>query len=636
MGNAWVAADRLKWLVALMLLMVWPVISQAASVKNVRMWLAPDHARLVFDLSGPVTHKLFTLQNPDRLVVDIPKSQMKTRLDKIVLGKSPISTMRSSRKGSTLRIVMDLKEKVRPRSFELKPNKQYGHRLVVDLYRNPKKVTQAAVKTPAVNQRREIVISIDAGHGGDDPGALGPGGVREKDVVLAIAKRLNVLLDREPGFRGELTRSGDYYISLRGRTRLARKKNADMFVSIHADAFKNPRARGASVWVLSPRGASSEMGRWLAKRENETDLIGGVGSVSLDDKNKVLKSVLLDMSMTASRADSREIASNIHRNIGRFAKMHKKHVEQAGFVVLKSPDIPSILVETGFISNPGEARKLKTSSYQRRMADAIFRGIKAHFYSKPPANSWVAWKKRGGKDLPVASVPVSSSDGSGDATERYKVVRGDSLSLIAKRNGMSVSQLKALNNLRSNTVRVGQWLTVRAPGSTQVASAQVATSRYKVVRGDSLSRIADRHGMSVAQLKALNKLRSNTVRVGQWLTVRGSSASTTAPVRAATSRYKVVRGDSLSRIADRHGMSVASLKSLNGLRSNTVKIGQILKVKARSVPVPKRIVKYKVVRGDSLSGIADRHGVSLSSLKAENRLSSNTIRIGQVLRIPAS
>ncbi len=554
--------------------MLLPVLAQAASVKNVRMWLAPDHARLVFDLSGPVTHKLFTLQSPDRLVLDIPRSQLKTQLSRVSLAKSPISAMRSAKKGSTLRIVLDLKESIRPRSFELKPNDKYGHRLVVDLYRKSQK-SRPSVKAPAVNQQRNIIVSIDAGHGGDDPGALGPGRVREKDVVLAIARRLKTLLDKEPGFKGIMTRSGDYYISLRGRTRLARKQNADMFVSVHADAFKNPRAKGASVWVLSPRGASSEMGRWLARRENATDLIGGVGSVSLDDKNKVLKSVLLDMSMTASRADSRDVGSNIHRNIARFAKMHKKHVEQAGFVVLKSPDIPSILVETGFISNPDEARKLKTASYQRKMADAIFRGIKAHFYNKPPAHSWVAWKKRGGKNRPQAVLPVAASKPVG-----------------------------------------------------------AGFSRYKVVSGDSLSRIASRHGMSVARLKSMNNLTSNTVRKGQWLTVASGSAKVRRPVSQPTSRYKVVRGDSLSRIASRHGMTLSQLKSMNKLRSNTVKVGQRLRVKARPAPPP--VIRYKVVSGDSLSRIASRHGVSLSALKAANRLASNSIRIGQVLRIPAS
>ncbi|WP_255611661.1 N-acetylmuramoyl-L-alanine amidase [Marinobacterium arenosum] len=434
-----------------MLLLLLGVTSvQAASVRNVRMWLAPDHARLVFDLSGPVEHKIFTLSGPDRLVLDIERSSLATDLGKLGLAKSPIDKIRSAQKGKNLRIVLDLNEKIRPRSFDLKPNDQYGHRLVVDLFRPEQQpVSVPLASSSSLDQKRDIVISIDAGHGGDDPGAIGPGRTREKDVVLAIAKRLDALLDAEPGFKGELTRQGDYYISLRGRTQLARKNNADMFVSIHADAFKNPAARGASVWVLSPRGASSEMGRWLARKENSADLMGGVGSVSLEDKDKVLASVLLDMSMTASRADSRELAKNIHSNIAGFARMHKSHVEQAGFVVLKSPDIPSVLVETGFISNPAEARKLRSSGYQRQMADAIFRGIKAHFHSRPPANSLIAWQQRGGQ-------------GQAGLTRQYRVVRGDTLSLIASRHGVSLSMLKKANRLSHDRIRVGQVLTIPA------------------------------------------------------------------------------------------------------------------------------------------------------------------------------
>jgi N-acetylmuramoyl-L-alanine amidase len=310
-------------------------------------------------------------------------------------------------------------------------------------------VTKTVVPVPGESGKRDIVVVIDAGHGGEDPGAIGPGGVREKDVVLAIARKLKDKIDARKGYRAELTRTGDYYISLRGRTDKARKRNADLFVSIHADAFKDPRARGASVWVLSGRGASSEMGRWLAQRENSADLIGGVGSLSLGDKDDVLASVLLDMSMNASRKDSHQVASRIHGNMDRFARMHKKYVEQAGFVVLKSPDIPSILVETGFISNPEEARKLRTASYQNQMADAIYRGIVDHFWEKPPAATYIAWQKQSGKP--------------GDGGERlYKVVSGDTLSVIAQRNGVSLQQLRTANRLNGDSIRVGQVLRIPA------------------------------------------------------------------------------------------------------------------------------------------------------------------------------
>ncbi|MEH6577521.1 MAG: N-acetylmuramoyl-L-alanine amidase [Amphritea sp.] len=426
----------------------------AAEVRNARLWIAPDHARLVFDLSGAVKHKLFTLSNPYRIVLDISSAKISADLAGLDLAKSPLTRMRSGpRNGKDLRIVLDLKESVKPKSFDLKPNDKYGHRLVVDLYRKESKpaVTKSAV--PVANNPktlRDIVIAIDAGHGGEDPGAIGSGRVQEKTVVLGVARELKALLAKERGFKPQLTRDGDYYISLRNRTKRARKHNADMFVSIHADGFNDKRARGASVWVLSPRGASSEMGRWLARKENSADLIGGVGTVSLEDKGDVLAKVLLDMSMTASLSDSREIANSVHRNVSRFAKMHKKRVEQAGFVVLKSPDIPSILVETGFITNPDEARKLKSRAYQKKMAQAIFTGIKAHFTAKPPALTYLAWQKDGGNRA-----------GSGSAD--YKVVRGDTLSVIAGRNGVSLAALRKANGLKNvDHIRVGQVLSIPA------------------------------------------------------------------------------------------------------------------------------------------------------------------------------
>ncbi len=441
----------------LVLLSCWLLVanSYAMEVHNVRVWIAPDHARLVFDLSGAVQHKLFTLKQPDRIVLDLSGAKLLSDLAAVDLSKSPISIMRSGSRngGKDLRIVLDLKEAVKPKSFALKPNNQYGHRLVLDLYREvseqiPQKTAIASSNDPTT--LRDIIIAIDAGHGGEDPGAIGPGRVKEKTVVLGIARELKALLAKERGFKPKLTRDGDYYISLRSRTQRARKMNADMFVSIHADGFKDKRAKGASVWVLSPRGASSEMGRWLAQKENSADLIGGVGSVSLEDKDDVLAKVLLDMSMTASRSDSRQIAHSIHRNMGRFAKMHKKQVEQAGFVVLKSPDIPSILVETGFITNPDEAAKLKSKAYQRKMAKAIFTGIKAHFSAKPPALTWLAWQKEGrGSSKSIPS--------------RYKVMRGDTLSVIASRNGVSLTALRKVNGLRNaDHIQIGQVLKIPA------------------------------------------------------------------------------------------------------------------------------------------------------------------------------
>ncbi|QEW08631.1 AMIN domain-containing protein [Nitrincola iocasae] len=444
------------------LLLLWvsllPVLVFAnAEVKGVRSWLAPDNTRLVFDLSGPVEHRLFTLSNPDRIVIDVSDTRLQTDFDQLSLDESPIDAIRYSHSEGTLRIVLDLKDQVRlrPKSFDLPPNDQYGHRLVVDLENQ----AVAAVSAPVVSatppadgqgQLRDIVIAIDAGHGGEDPGAVGGNGTREKDIVLAIALALKRVVDAQQGYKAVMIRDGDYFVSLRNRSLRARQANADLFISIHADGWKTPRARGASVWVLSERGASSEMGRWLASRENSSDLIGGVGSVSLEDKDEVLASVLLDMSMTASRTGSREVAGIIHSNLEQFARMHKSNVEMANFAVLRSPDVPSILVETGFITNPQEEAQLRTAAYQQRMAQAIFQGVNNYFWQKPPDMTWIAWHKRqGGTSL--ASV---------DRTHR--VQPGDTLSVIAVRNGVSVTALREANQINGDRIRIGQVLRIPA------------------------------------------------------------------------------------------------------------------------------------------------------------------------------
>jgi N-acetylmuramoyl-L-alanine amidase len=450
-------------------------VSAKSSINNVRMWLAPEKTRLVFDLTGPVKHSIFSLSNPDRVVLDIKGTDLSFKLDQLSLNDSGVKKIRAG-KGQPLRLVLDLSEKMKPTSFSLTPNNEYGHRLVVDLARSESPVNdkqKKAVVKPVVQKEaaitpsskvvvsdkpvkrpvkpgkklRDIVIALDAGHGGEDPGAIGASGLREKVVVLAIAKELEKLIDKEYGFISRMIRRNDYYVSLRGRTSIARKKNADLFVSIHADAFKNKNARGASVWVLSNKGATSEVGRWLAQRENSSDLIGGVGNLSLEDKDQVLKGVLLDMSMTATRNDSREVATKIHKNIGKFAKMHKSRVERAGFLVLKSPDIPSILVETGFISNPSEERSLKSTAYRKKMARAIFVGIKEHFMKKPPAFTEI-YRQKYGEDIA--------------GNKEYKVVSGDSLSRIAIRYGVKSASIRDLNKLKGDKIRIGQKLQIPA------------------------------------------------------------------------------------------------------------------------------------------------------------------------------
>jgi len=446
------------------------VEAKQAKVTNARLWDAPDYTRLVFELSQPIEHKVLMLSKPDRLVLDIKNASKHLRFDDLNLSNTPIKGVRSAhRNKKDLRIVLDLKEKANPKSFLLKPNKQYGDRLVIDLYTSTKKQKSATrAHAPSLQvasaRKRDIIVVIDPGHGGEDPGAIGPNKIKEKDIVLAIAKELKRQINGQKGYKAYLTRERDYYVGLRKRTLLARKFNTDLLVSIHADAFIKAQAHGASVFALSNRGATSETARWLAKKENSADLIGGVGSVSLEDKDDVLASVLLDLSSTASLKASLSVGGAVLKSMGKVARLHKSSVQQAGFVVLKSPDIPSILVETGFISNPKESRRLKTSKYQRQMASAINKGIVRYFEETPPPGTLLAWQKQSignPKVSPLKEViALRSVKSKSKAVKKYVVKKGDTLSHIAMRNDVSLKKLRQLNRLRSDQVWVGQRLQV--------------------------------------------------------------------------------------------------------------------------------------------------------------------------------
>ncbi len=465
-------------LLAILFAVLLPLeVYAAEKVKSIRVWKAPEYTRVVLDLTGAVDHQVFMLKSPDRLVLDLTNTVSPKSLSSLDFSGSPVSGIRhAKRESSGVRFVLDMREAVKPKSFLLKPNDRYGDRLVVDIYPLSKSVKKSdkvhSAKSIVATGKRDIVVMIDAGHGGEDPGAIGPGRLREKDVVLSIARELKKQLDATKGFKAKLTRTGDYYISLRGRTRIARKQKADLFISIHADAFHKKSARGASVWALSDRGATSEMGRWLAQKENDADLIGGVGNVSLDDKSDVLKEVLLDLSMTNSLKSSLDVASIVLGEMGKVAHLHKKHVEQAGFAVLKSPDIPSILVETGFISNPTEAKNLGSLAFRKKMAKQLTRGVRRFFENKPPVGTYLAWVKAGRPS--VASVPkqkthkvegvakkvTKTHSPKSGSVAKYKVKHGDSLSRLAKKYSVSVNELKKINGLKNSVIHVGQLLKV--------------------------------------------------------------------------------------------------------------------------------------------------------------------------------
>lgn len=418
-------------------LFVWlaamSAVQAATEFKGVRLWAAPDHTRVVFDTSGPVSHELFSLPNPDRLVIDVKAAAAAETLQTADAVGGLVKGVRTAiNKPGVLRIVLDLKQTVKPRSFNLSPNDRYGHRLVVDLYETDAQANLKKVVATKPAVLRDLVIAIDAGHGGDDPGAVGRHGTREKDVVLSIARRLARLIEAEPGMRPVMIREGDYYIGLRKRIDKARKHGADLFISIHADGFRDHRASGSSVYVLSRRGASSEMARVLAAKENAADLAGGV---SLDDKDELLREVLLDLSQTATLEASFEMAENMLGELKRIGKTHKRTVQQAGFLVLKSPDIPSILVETAFITNPSEENRLRNQKHQQKLARAMLRGIRDYFGShQPPGTRGLA--------------------------RQYVVKRGDTLSHIAMRHQVSLNTLRGYNDLKSDTVRVGDKLRI--------------------------------------------------------------------------------------------------------------------------------------------------------------------------------
>lgn len=434
-----------KVVILLFLALLWslPLQAKQSKVSSLRIWSAPDHVRLVFDADSQIKHKLFTLDNPHRVVLDLKNTRIPKHLPVPEAGNKFIRKLRSAgRNKHDMRVVLDLNRAVKPKSFLLKPNRQYGHRLVIDLYDKKGSAANRSskpFKTTKGAGQRDVVIAIDAGHGGEDPGAKGKYGTYEKDVVLAISRHLVRMINQKKGMKGVLIRDGDYYLGLRKRIAKARQARADLLISIHADAFHDPRVKGSSVYTLSRSGASNEAARWLAEKENSADLVGGV---SFEDKDDMLVSVLLDLSQIGTLEASSAAAKRVLRQLKKLGKTHKRKVQQAGFVVLKSPDIPSMLVETAFISNPDEERRLKSSVHQKRVAKALLDGITSYFEYQPPPGSWLAARQMQ------------------KAAKRHVISRGDTLSDIAQYYQVNLSRLRTANALKSDTIRIGQVLQI--------------------------------------------------------------------------------------------------------------------------------------------------------------------------------
>lgn len=431
-----------KHILPLLIALLWSAGANAGVVvEGVRAWAEADSTRIVFDLSGNTSHNLFTLRQPNRVVIDIAGGSLGDLRQQLPANVGVVESVRIAQRGARdLRIVLDLSDAVQARSFYAGPARGSEQRLVVDLGERARKAPVRRMP----DAERDIVIAVDPGHGGRDPGAIGKNRTREKDVVLAIGRKLVAELNAEPGFSAFLIRDKDVLIDHRERLEAAREAKADLFVSIHADAVDDRRARGSSVYALSVKGASDEAAKRLAAQQNAS-LIGGV---ALRGKDPVLASVLMDLSQNATINASLDIGDYVLAQMGKVNKLHRSTVQQAGFIVLKSPDVPSILVETAYISNPDEEKNLASRTHQQKLARAIYQGIRNYFYANPPVDTLVA---RQAHDKPQVA-------------RTYTISPGDTLSGIADRHRVSLSQLRRENQLRGDRIRVGQVLRIPAGG----------------------------------------------------------------------------------------------------------------------------------------------------------------------------
>ncbi|MBY7826420.1 N-acetylmuramoyl-L-alanine amidase [Vibrio fluvialis] len=543
--------------------------AQANVLEGVRVWPSPDETRVVIDVKSEVDFSYFTLSGPDRLVVDLKQTSLGTKLPVNVSDSAILTKIRASSppEKSTYRLVLELKKKSAPQLFKLAPTPggQYGHRLVIDLPHGENSTPPAAKPSSETKVSRDasqlygtadIVVAIDAGHGGEDPGSIGPTRKYEKDVTLSVAKKLADQIDAVPGMKAVLTRRGDYFVNLNKRSEIARKNKAHLLVSIHADAFHTPQPRGGSVFVLNTRRANTEIARWVENHEQQSELLGGAGEVlAKNNADRNVSQTLLDLQFSHSQKEGYKVATNILREMGKVAYLHKREPVNASLAVLKSPDIPSVLVETGFISNPSEEKLLFQRSHQDKLAHALTKALVQYFEDNPPEGTLFANRGK---------------------TQKHKVQRGESLSVIASKYGTSVDEIVQTNKLKSNSLAVGQVLTIpggsRGPVQVPVVSNPVETETitHVVKSGDYLGKIASTYKVSVETIKRENNLKSDTLKLGQKLKITVSLKD--KPLR----KHKVARGEFLGKIASEYNVSVQSIRDANKLRSDQLAVGQVL------------------------------------------------------------
>ncbi|MEZ8381118.1 N-acetylmuramoyl-L-alanine amidase [Vibrio splendidus] len=541
----------------------------ANSLKSLRVWPSPEETRVVIDLKSEADFSYFTLSSPSRLVVDLKHTNLATKLPVVVKDSPVLSKIRKSSPPdkNTYRLVFELKKSSTAELFKLSPTPggQYGHRLVIDLPHGAasKGTTTSKPSKPTVSKninqvkrQKDILIVIDPGHGGEDPGSIGPSRKYEKNATLSISRKLAAQLNAVPGIKTRMTRNADYFVNLNRRVAIARENEAHLFISIHADAFTTPQPRGGSVFVLNTRRANTEISRWIENKEKQSELLGGSGAAftgNIDDKN--VNQTLLDLQFSHSQKEGYKLATTILSEMGKVAKLHNSKPINTSLAVLRSPQIPSVLVETGFISNPTEEKLLFQRSHQDKLARAVTKAVVKYLKANPPEG-----------------IILSNATSSTGSVSQHKVSRGESLSVIASKYGTSTQTLMKFNNLKSSSLAIGQVLKIpsSASGSSSSSAVKTKTITHTVKSGEYLGKIASRYKVRVADIKRENRLKSETVRVGQKLRITVEVKD--VPLR----KHKVARGDYLGKIASKYGVSVNSIRQANKLRSDSLAVEQVL------------------------------------------------------------
>ncbi|RWR02862.1 N-acetylmuramoyl-L-alanine amidase [[Pantoea] beijingensis] len=541
------------------------VSSFAANLSDIKVSNGDSKATVTLRFNGQPVYGFFPLHNPDRVVLDIRQSGVVQGLPLTFSGNNIVKRIRSStpKDSQSIRLVFELTQAGKTRAVTQRNGNDYNVVFTISGSQTVKRTPQSPPvastprsrpTTPPVQPERSnpfnanpvtavssgntrvvpgrpvasndtVVVAIDAGHGGQDPGAIGAGGLKEKNVTIGIARKLKALLNADPMFKGVLTRDGDYFISVMGRSDVARKQNANVLVSIHADAAPNRSAKGASVWVLSNRRANSEMANWLEQHEKQSELLGGAGDLLANSQaDPYLSQAVLDLQFGHSQRVGYDVATKVISQLQRVGSLHKRRPEHASLGVLRSPDIPSLLVETGFISNPSEERLLGSSAYQDKIAESIYRGLRSYFLSHP-LQSAPKEENRPLESAAAVNVEANQTSSSPDysgPTKRHVVQRGETLSGIAAKYGMSMAAMRSLNNLKKESVWVGQRLKVPAGSGNGTTTIARRKQTHKVVRGDSLTEIAAHYGVSSKAIMQANNMKSANVMLGQTLTIPAS------------------------------------------------------------------------------------------------------------------